>query len=152
MDSIQTNVEWLIPNIQSLSLTQIQLSGQIATLESELANLPEVIRIEKELFSLKVQRKEAENKELELRNQGKDLMMMNNLKEFTTLDGTVVSIQFTPWALVVEDGAVIPDEYYKVKTTRDLDKKAVKEAFNEGKITDPRVYIQKDCKLNIKSK
>ena len=152
MDSIQTNVEWLIPNIQSLSLTQIQLSGQIATLESELANLPEVIRIEKELFDLKVQRKEAENKELELRNQGKDMMMMNNLKEFTTLDGTVVSIQFTPWALVVEDGAVIPDEYYKVKTTRDLDKKAVKEAFNEGKITDPRVYIQKDCKLNIKSK
>ena len=80
------------------------------------------------------------------------MMMMNNLKEFTTLDGTVVSIQFTPWALVVEDGAVIPDEYYKVKTTRDLDKKLVKEAFNEGKITDPRVYIQKDCKLNIKSK
>lgn len=152
MNSIQTNVEWLIPNIQSLSLSQIQLSGQIATLESELANLPEVIRIEKELFDLKVQRKEAENKELELRNQGKDMMMMNNLKEFTTLDGTVVSIQFTPWALVVEDGAVIPDEYYKVKTTRDLDKKAVKEAFNEGKITDPRVYIQKDCKLNIKSK
>ena len=152
MDSIQTNVEWLIPNIQSLSLTQIQLSGQIATLESELANLPEVIRIEKEIFALKVQRKEAENKELELRNKGKDMMMMNNLKEFTTLDGTVVSIQFTPWALVVEDGAVIPDEYYKVKTTRDLDKKLVKEAFNEGKITDPRVYIQKDCKLNIKSK
>ena len=152
MNSIQTNVEWLIPNIQSLSLTQIKLSGQIATLEAELANLPEVIRIEKELFALKVQRKEAENKELELRNQGKDMMMMNNLKEFTTLDGTVVSIQFTPWSLVVEDGAVIPDEYYKVKTTRDLDKKAVKEAFNEGKITDPRVYIQKDCKLNIKSK
>ena len=152
MDSIQTNVEGLIPNIQSLSLTQIQLSGQIATLEAELSNLPEVIRIEKELFDLKVQRKEAENKEIELRNQGKDMMMMNNLKEFTTLDGTVVSIQFTPWALVVEDGAVIPDEYYKVKTTRDLDKKLVKEAFNEGKITDPRVYIQKDCKLNIKSK
>lgn len=152
MQEIQNQVSWLIPNIQSLSLTQIQLSGQIATLEAELANLPEVIRIEKELFALKVQRKEAENKELELRNQGKDMMMMNNLKEFTTLDGTVVSIQFTPWALVVEDGAVIPDEYYKVKTTRDLDKKAVKEAFNEGKITDPRVYIQKDCKLNIKSK
>lgn len=152
MNSIQTNVEGLIPNIQSLSLEQIQLSAKITLLEWELASIPQVLRIEKELFALKVQRKEAENKELELRNQGKDMMMMNNLKEFTTLDGTVVSIQFTPWALVVEDGAVIPDEYYKVKTTRDLDKKAVKEAFNEGKITDPRVYIQKDCKLNIKSK
>ena len=152
MNSIQTNVEGLIPTIQALSLEQIQLSGKIATLETELANLPEVIRIEKEIFALKLAKKESENKELKLRNQGKDMMMMNNLKEFTTLNGTVVSIQFTPGALVVEDGAIIPDEYYKVKTTRDLDKKAVKEAFNEGKITDPRVYIQKDCKLNIKSK
>lgn len=152
MNSVQTNVEGLIPNIQSLSLEQIQQSAKITLLEQELANLPEVIRIEQEIFALKVARKESENKEIELRNQGKDMMMMNNLKEFTTLDGTIVSIQFTPWALVVEDGAVIPDEYYKVKTTRDLDKKAVKEAFNEGKITDPRVYIQKDCKLNIKSK
>ena len=152
MSDIQTNVEGLIPSIQSLALTQIQLSGQIATLEAELANLPEVIRIEKALFDLKVQRKEAENKELELRNQGKEMMMMNNLKEFTTLDGTVVSIQFTPWALVVEEGAEVPDEFYKIKTSRDLDKKALKEAFNEGKITDPRIYIQKDCKLNIKTK
>lgn len=152
MSDIQTNVEGLIPNIQSLSLSQIQLSAKITLLESELASLPEVIRIEKEIFDLKVQRKEAENKEIELRNQGKDMMMMNNLKEFTTLDGTVVSIQFTPWALVVEEGAEVPDEFYKIKTSRDLDKKALKEAFNEGKITDPRIYIQKDCKLNIKSK
>jgi len=152
MQSIQTNVEGLIPTIQSLSLSQIQISGQIATLEAELANLPEVIRLEKAIFDLKVQRKEAENKELECRNQAKDMMMMNNLKEFTTLDGTIVSIQFTPWALVVEDGAEVPDEFYKIKTSRDLDKKALKEAFNEWKILDPRIYIQKDCKLNIKQK
>ena len=96
MNSVQTNVEGLIPNIQSLSLSQIQLSAKITLLESELASLPEVIRIEQEIFALKVQRKEVENKETELRNQGKEMMMMNNLKEFTTLDGTVVSIQFTP--------------------------------------------------------
>jgi len=79
MNSIQTNVEGLIPTIQNLSLEQIQLSGKIADLETELANLPEVIRIEKAIFDLKVQRKEAENKEAELRNQGKEMMMMNNL-------------------------------------------------------------------------
>jgi len=152
MSDIQTNVEWLIPNIQKLSLEQIQLSGKIATLESELANLPEVIKIQQELFMLKTAKKQAENEEVELRNQGKDMMMMNNLKEFTTLDGTVVSIQFTPWALVVEEGAEVPDEFYKIKTSRDLDKTSLKKAFNEGKITDPRIYIQKDCKLNIKSK
>jgi hypothetical protein len=131
MQLVQTNVEGLIPSIQSLSLSQIQISGQIEILEAELANLPEVIRIEKAIFDLKVQRKEAENKEIECRNQAKDMMMMNNLKEFTTLDGTVVSIQFTPGALVVEDGAEVPDEFYKIKTSRDLDKKALKEAFNE---------------------
>jgi hypothetical protein len=152
MQLVQTNVEGLIPSIQSLSLSQIQISGQIEILEAELANLPEVIRIEKAIFDLKVQRKEAENKEIECRNQAKDMMMMNNLKEFTTLDGTVVSIQFTPGALVVEDGAEVPDEFYKIKTSRDLDKKALKEAFNEWKILDPRIYIQKDCKLNIKQK
>lgn len=96
MSDIQTNVEGLIPNIQKLSLEQIQLSGKIATLESELANLPEAIKIQQELFMLKTAKKQAENEELELRNQGKDMMMMNNIKEFTTLDGTVVSIQFTP--------------------------------------------------------
>jgi hypothetical protein len=69
MNSVQINVEGLIPNIQSLSLSQIQLSAKITLLESELANLPEVIRIEQEIFALKVQRKEAENKEIELRNQ-----------------------------------------------------------------------------------
>jgi hypothetical protein len=46
----------------------------------------------------------------------------------------------------------VPDEFYKIKTSRDLDKKALKEAFNEWKILDPRIYIQKDCKLNIKQK
>ena len=33
MNSIQTNVEGLIPNIQSLSLEQIQLSAKITLLE-----------------------------------------------------------------------------------------------------------------------
>jgi hypothetical protein len=76
----------------------------------------------------------------------------NNLKEFTTLDGTVVSIQFTPWALVVEEWAEVPDDYYKVKTTRDLDKTSLKKAIVAWEFHSDKVYIQKDCKLNIKNK
>jgi len=46
----------------------------------------------------------------------------------------------------------VPDEYYKVKTTRDLDKTSLKKAITEGKFSDDKVYIQKDCKFVIKQK
>jgi len=52
--------------------------------------------------------------------------------------------------LVVEDGAEVPDEFYKVKTTRDLDKTSLKKAITAGEFYSDKVYILKDCKLNIK--
>lgn len=152
MNSVQKNVEGLIPSIQNLSLEAIQLSWVIASLESELSNLPEVIRINKEILEKRTKLREIQKNELELREQGKEIMMTNNLKEFTTLDGTVVSIQFTPWALVVEEWAEVPDEFYKVKTTRDLDKTSLKKAITQWEFYSDKVYIQKECKLNIKNK
>ena len=80
------------------------------------------------------------------------MMLENDIKEITTLDGTTISLQFTPGAIVIEEGAEVPEEYWKVKTTRDIDKIALKKAFTEGKITDERIYIQKDCKFIIKQK
>ena len=152
MSTIQTNIEGLVPTVQALSLQNIQLTGLIAQKESELKNLPEVIRLEKELFDLKIKRKESENKESELREQGKQMMLVNDIKEITTLDGTTISLQFTPGAIVIEEGAEVPDEYWKVKTTRDIDKNALKRAFTEWKIRDEKIYIQKDCKFIIKQK
>lgn len=152
MSTIQKNIEGLVPTVQSLSLETIQLTGLIAQKESELKNLPEVIRLERELFDLKIKRKESENKESELREQGKMMMLENGIHDITTLDGTTISLQFTPWAIVIEEGAEVPYEYWKVKTTRDIDKMALKRAFTEGKITDEKIYIQKDCKFIIKQK
>jgi len=86
MSTIQKNIEGLVPTVQALSLQNIQLTGLIAQKESELKNLPEVIRLEKELFDLKIKRKESENKESELREQGKMMMLENDIKEITTLD------------------------------------------------------------------
>ena len=86
MSTIQTNIEGLVPTVQALSLQNIQLTGLIAQKESELKNLPEVIRLEKELFDLKIKRKESENKESELREQGKMMMLENNIHDITTLD------------------------------------------------------------------
>lgn len=152
MNSIQENVEWLIPSIQSLALQAIQLSWQVANLEFKLSNLPEVLAINAEIRDLRKLLSDTQKNEAQLREQWKDIMMQNNLKEFTTLDWTVVSLQFTPGALVVEEWAFIPDEYWKVQQTRSLDKKAVKDALIEWKLKSEMVYIQKDCKLNIKSK
>jgi hypothetical protein len=59
------------------------------------------------------------------------MMLENDIKEITTLDGTTISLQFTPGAIVIEEGAEVPDEYWKVKTTRDIDKMALKRAFTE---------------------
>ena len=152
MNSVQTNVEGLIPSIQNLSLEAIKITTRIATLEEELTNLPDAIRIRNEILAENQKLREVQKNESDLREQGKELMMTNNLKEFTTLDGTVVSIQFTPWALVVEDSAEVPDKFYKVKTTRDLDKTSLKKAITAGEFYSDKVYIQKDCKLNIKNK
>ena len=150
MNSIQENVEWLIPSIQSLALQAIQLSWQVANLEFKLSNLPEVLAINAEIRDLRKLLSDTQKNEAQLREQWKDIMMQNNLKEFTTLDWTVVSLQFTPGARVVEEWAFIPDEYWKVQQTRSLDKKAVKDALIEWKLKSEMVYIQKDCKLNIK--
>ena len=152
MSTIQNNIEGLVPTVQALSLQNIQLTGLIAQKESELNNLPEVIRLEKELFDLKIKRRETENKESELREQGKMMMLENNIHDITTLDWTTISLQFTPGAIVIGEGAEVPDEYWKIKTTRDIDKMALKKAFTEGKIRDERIYIQKDCKFIIKQK
>lgn len=152
MSTIQKNIEGLVPTVQALSLQTIQLTGMIAQKESELKNLPEVIRLEKEISDLKIKKRESENKESELREEWKLMMLENDIKEITTLDGTTISLQFTPGAIVIEEGAEVPDEYWKVKTTRDIDKMALKKAFSEWKIRDEKIYIQKDCKFIIKQK
>lgn len=69
MSTIQKNIEGLVPTIQSLSLETLQLTGLIAQKELELKNLPEVIRLEKEIFDLMVEKRKLENKESELREQ-----------------------------------------------------------------------------------
>ena len=146
------NIEGLIPNIQSLGLQAIQLGSQITLKEKELAELPEVIRINAEIAELKKQKREAESQELALREQGKQILLDSGMKEFTTLDGTTVALQFTQWALVIGEGATVPSEYMRVKTTEEVDKTAIKKAIGEGKDFWPDIYIQKDAKLVIKQK
>lgn len=147
---IQKKVEGLIPTIHALEYSKVQLIAEIAEKEKALQEIPVVQKMTAEIQELKKSLAESEKQEQELREQGKNTMLENGLKEFTMLDGTTVSLHGTPWALVIEDGAVIPEEYYRVK--KEVDKTALKKAFNDGKVTDERIYISKDYKFVIKQK
>lgn len=149
---IQTQVEWLIPSIQSLNLEQVQINGKIAEKEQELANHPDVIRINNELLELRKNLREAQSSEMTLRDQWKQLLIDSGMKEFTTLDGTTVALQFTPWALVIWEGAKVPDNFMRTKTTTEVDKTAIKKALWEWVDFWPDIYIQKEAKLVIKQK
>lgn len=147
-----TAIEGLIPSIQSLSLQSLQVGSQITLKEKELSELPEVIRINAEIAELRKLKRESESQELTLREQGKQILIDSGMKEFTTLDGTTVALQFTPWALVIWEGATVPSEYMRVKTTEEVDKTAIKKALGDGKDFWPDIYIQKEAKLVIKQK
>lgn len=147
-----THIEWIVPQLQTLSISSMQLSQILENKKAELDNLPEVVRLRGEIRELEKLYSENESHINSLKEQGKEMLLSNWLKEFTALNGTTVALQFTPWALVVEDSSNIPDKFWKVKETRDIDKKALKSAIESGEFYDDKVYIQKDCKLLIKQK
>ena len=146
-----TTIEGIIPKIQTLSLTQMQLNAKIVEKESELANLPDVIRLQSEILELKKSKREVELEETGLRDEGKKILLDSWMKEFTTLDGTTVALQFTPWALVIWENAIVPPEYFREKTTVEVDKVWLKKAIWEGKEFD-WISIVKESKLVIKQK
>lgn len=146
------NIEGIIPTIQSLWLQSIQIGSQITLKEKELSELPDVIRINNEIAELRRLKRESESQELTLREQGKQILIDSWMKEFTTLDGTTVALQFTPWALVIGESANVPPEYFREKTTVEVDKTAIKKAIGEWIDFWPDIYIQKEAKLVIKQK
>lgn len=146
-----TTIEGIIPKIQTLSLSQMQLNAKIVEKESELANLPDVIRLQSEILELKKSKREVELEEEWLREEGKKILLDSWMKEFTTLDGTTVALQFTPWSLVISDNAIVPPEYFREKTTVEVDKVGLKKAIGEGKEFEG-IFIVKESKLVIKQK
>jgi len=70
-----TTIEGIVPRIQTLSLAQFQLNAKIAEKESELANLPDVIRLQSEILELKKSKREIELEETGLRDEGKKILL-----------------------------------------------------------------------------
>ena len=142
---VQKEVEGIIPTIQSITLENFKLQSEIAQKEDELKNSP----LYQEIQSLKQLLKGNENMEIELREKGKNIMIENWLKEFEMLDGTIVQLNKTPWALIIEEWATFDEKYYRVK--KEVDKAQIKKDFNAW-VPIEWVYIQSDYKFIIKSK
>ena len=70
-----TTIEGIIPKIQTFSLVQMQLNAKIVEKESELANLPDVIRLQSEILELKKSKREVELEETGLRDEGKKILL-----------------------------------------------------------------------------
>lgn len=120
----QEQVQWLIPKIINASLYARDIRGK----------------------------KEFEEQEAQLREQGKQIMLDSWLKKFEMLDGTIIQLNSTPWALVIAEWVQLDPKYYKEKTTITIDKVQVKKDFMEWLIFDPWVMIESTYNFVIKSK
>ena len=144
----QEKVQWLIPRITRLSIEKISIQNDINRIQKELEESPLFLELHNTKQFLIIMEKE----ESELREQGKQIMLENGLKKFEMLDGTVVQLNSTPWALILEEWVQLDKKYYKEKTTFTMDKVQVKKDFMEWLILDPGVTIESDYKFIIKSK
>jgi len=142
----QEKVQWLIPRITRLSIEKISIQNDINRIQKELEESPLFLELHNTKQFLIIMEKE----ESELREQGKQIMLENGLKKFEMLDGTVVQLNCTPWALILEEWVQLDKKYYKEKTTVTMDKVQVKKDFMEGLILDPWVTIESDYKFIIK--
>ena len=145
---IQTQVEWLVPRIRYNQIEILRLQSEIANKEMELSQVPVVVKLTQEINEMKNKLKYFQIDEEELREFTKVRLVESGIKEIKTLQGETVALHITPGQLVIEEGAVIPDEYYKVK--KEVDKTKIKKAYNDGIVFDEKIYIQKDYKLVIK--
>lgn len=141
-------VEGLIPKINKVSLFIQEVKRELEKAEAEMQEslLYKQIEWYKKLI------KDTEQEELELREQGKQIMLDNGLKKFEMLDGTTIQLNSTPWALVIAEWVQLDKKYYKTKVQVTMDKVQVKKDFMEWLILDPGVTIESEYKFIIKSK
>ena len=143
---IQTRVDWLVANIISISGNKHKLQASLLELEEEMRNSILYNAIQKAKTELTL----LEKREEELREQGKQQMIAWDFKVISLLSGMTVQLNASPGALKIEDESKVPDEYFKEKVTRSVDKIKLKEDIKQG-IYVEGVSIETDYKFIIKS-
>lgn len=141
-------VEWLIPQINSISLEKMDLQNDISIFQKNIEDSDDYVMLQE----CKQKLKNLEEQEAQLREQWKQIMLDNGLKKLDMLDGTTIQLNSTPWALIVAEWVQLDPKYYKEKVTVTMDKVMVKKDFMDWLILDPGVTIQSDFNFVIKSK
>ena len=138
---------WIIHTIEALEKMEAHLNESLSNRKQELYDS----LLYRDIIDLETSLKQLEQQKLDAIEAGKDLMISNGLKKFEALNWTIIQLNETPWALIIENEKIIPKEYIKEKITKTIDKKQLKEDIKEWLILE-WVSIKKDYNLVIKYK
>ena len=136
----------IIDTLNGIELITTKLNLELFNKKEALKNL----ELYKEIQDIEISIKQLQQQEEQIREQGKQILLNAWLKKFEALDWTVIQLNSTPWALVIEDESKIPKEYIKEKITTSIDKKTLKEDIKQGLIID-WCSIEVDYNLVIKN-
>lgn len=136
----------IVDTLNSIELMKSDLNLKLLNKKEELRKLD----LFQEIHDLEISIKQLEKQDEEIREQWKQILLSNWLKKFEALDWTIIQLNETPWALVIENEDLIPKEYKKEKVTISIDKKTLKEDIKQGLIIE-WVSIEKDYNLFIKN-
>jgi len=136
----------IIDTLNSIELMTTKLNIELFNKKEALKNL----ELYKEIQDIEISIKELQKQEEQIREQGKQILLNAWLKKFEALDWTIIQLNSTPWALVIQDESKVPKEYIKEKITTSIDKKTLKEDIKQGLMID-WVSIEVDYNLVIKN-
>ena len=136
----------MIDTLNGIELMTTKLNLELFNKKEALKNL----ELYKEIQDIEISIKQLQQQEEQIREQGKQILLNAWLKKFEALDWTVIQLNSTPWALVIEDESKVPKEYIKEKITTSIDKKTLKEDIKQGLIVD-WCSIEVDYNLVIKN-
>lgn len=122
----------IVDTLNSIELMKSNLNLQLLNKKEELRKLD----LFQEIHDLEISIKQLEKQDEEIREQGKQLLLNAWLKKFEALDWTIIQLNSTPWALVIENETKIPAKYIKTKTTVSIDKTALKNDIKEWLIVE----------------
>lgn len=143
---ITKKVEGFIPQIRQTEREQLRLRNEIAIYEDEYKQSDAY----KKYTSYSRQLQEFEQKEMELRNEAKNILMQSWIHDFTTIDWITVQLNKTPGSLRIDDNFKCPDEYLRIK--KEIDKAKLKKDYIDWKFYDDNISIEITYNLVIKEK
>lgn len=136
----------IVEKLNSLELLSTYINAKILFKKQELENLELV----KEIKELELQLKEITQETNEIKEEWKQILINAWMKKFEALDWTIIQLNQKPGALVIEDESKIPQEYFKEKITKSLDKTSLKNDIKEWLIIE-WATIEVDYNLVIKN-